>query len=471
MSQRLRRTKRQDRGQRFLVGVDVREDQVLHRLDVLRASGAAATAPLHDPARHLVRAPRACVHGQVGQAVGGFPLGEQRLHSLTIPASGRQPSSRNRGRGSCSRSQRSQTTTAPLAAAPRASRARRRRRRRWPRRTRSAAASVLGGAAAPRRGRTPRRARRRSRPPRWPARLLDQRVEVDESPAQHAGQDRADRALARPHEADEDDPRHLRPAGAPRQEVVELGEGDRGALGVLDLGLALGPERRHRERHRDAVVAVRAHRGAAQRPARRGPRGRRAAPRPRRPCASGPSASAAMRSLSLTRSSAAPVRPEARRRRRRPPRRGPGPRRSAPARSPAPRSTPCSRDERATIQPTGSGCRRHEARSRCPRPWRAARRGTRRAAGSAARRRCAPRSPGGSSAATTRNAALETSPGTVSRGAVQPAATLDRDREPVALDRRRRRRAAGARCGRGSGPAHAPWSGPRPGGPPAGRPS
>src|SRR5437867_4683357 len=48
------------------------------------------------------------------------------------------------------------------------------------------------------------------------------------------------------------------------EEGVELREGDRRALRVLDVAVAVGRQRGHRERHRDAVVAVGPHARAAQ---------------------------------------------------------------------------------------------------------------------------------------------------------------------------------------------------------------
>ena len=66
-------------------------------------------------------------------------------------------------------------------------------------------------------------------------------------------------------------------------------------------------ERGHRQGHGDAVVVVGAHRGARAGAGRRGPRGRRRSSSTETPMPRRPSARAARRSLSFTRSSAAPV--------------------------------------------------------------------------------------------------------------------------------------------------------------------
>ena len=92
--------------------------------------------------------------------------------------------------------------------------------------------------------------------------------------------------------------------------------------------------------------------------------------------------------------------------------------------------------------------------------WRAhraaARRGTPCARGLSSTPSMRTRASGRTSAATTRKAALETSPGTSrSRGARRAPPSTD-TAAPVDLDRRRRRRAAGARCGRGWAPARRP---------------
>ena len=138
--------------------------------------------------------------------------------------------------------------------------------------------------------------------------LLDQLVDVHGSPAEPPGQRARDGGLAGGHEADQIHlvGRSRDRAGSERLEEAGIGDGD--GVGAFDG--ATGRSRRQRgdrERHRHAVIAVRVGATAAGRARRRRattkPSGRSSASMP---SARKPATSAAMRSLSLTRSSPAP---------------------------------------------------------------------------------------------------------------------------------------------------------------------
>ena len=296
MSQRLAPHEREDGGERLLVGVDVREDQVLHRSLVLRARRPSQGGAPRS-ARASFRRGVAASCPPPGRPGGRRAPARRTVRAIVsrFAASGRLPSG-----GDAARAARRQVAAQPdreraRAGAPRGSRAaRRRRRRRRPR----------GGRGA-----------RAARPPRAPrsrkaaspcvaedlghasgrARSSIQRSRSTERPAQRARPARGPRVVL---------PAPMKPTSTMRaaggrvshgrapalEHVVELGEGDGRALRALDL--ASRPRRAEggdRQRHGDAVVAVR--RAPRRRAAagRRRSRARRAAPRPRRPCRRSPS--------------------------------------------------------------------------------------------------------------------------------------------------------------------------------------
>ena len=157
-----------------------------------------------------------------------------------------------------------------------------------------------------------------------------------------------------------------------------------------------------------------------------------------------------MRSLSLTRSSAAP-RTRDLRRRAPPARRSPAARRSGPAlrrarsrpsrsRSPFDRRS-CRAARRRRSRSTSTSTRAPKRRSTSSSPVRV---------GFSPTSSISTRDPGSAAAATSQNAADEKSPGTGERPAVQALAAGDRHRQPVDADRARRTPPAPARCGRGS---------------------